>query len=101
MANSSWINKIIYRKGQAGSEVDESFPIGTTFDKVYDNASHKFSLRDLANTLKTFFNSQVFMLYSANKPTNYSKTMEWYALTGDTSQNEVDSKLVVNDPNQS
>lgn len=98
MANTAWVNKILYRKGSDDNYQEESFPIGTTFDKVYDDASHKFSLQQLINLLKKFFSRQSFMLYSKNEPTIYSKTMEWYALSGDIEH--VDAALVVIDPNE-
>lgn len=98
MALTSWINKIIYRKGAEGQEIDEVFPIGTTFDKVYYSEREWFSLKDVVDNLKKFFSRQGFMLYSTNTPTIYSKTMEWYALGGDTIN--VDPNLVVTDPNE-
>lgn len=96
MADSSWINKIIYKKD--GDQTGTTFPIGTTFDKVYQNESNHFSLQNLADILKQFFNRQAFMLYSETEPTIYSRTMEWYALSGDTA--DVDSALIVTEQSE-
>jgi hypothetical protein len=38
------------------------------------------------------------MLYSQTEPTIYSRTMEWYALSGDTA--EVDSALTVTEQSE-
>lgn len=84
MANSSWINKIIYQKGEEGNEIKTPFPLGTTFDKVYDTTNKGFSLQQLANNLKNFFNRPGFMIYSTVTPNNNSNIVEFYKVSGET-----------------
>lgn len=95
----STLNTLKYQYGEEGNESSQFFHFGTTFDKVYDTLNHNFSLQDLAITLKRFFKKQAFMIYSENPPEDNSKIMEWYALSGDTSDGQVDPFLVVNDSN--
>ena len=83
MAKSSWINAIKYNHDTTADNA-ETFYLGTTFDKVRETDNSTFSLQELVNRLKTFFSRQSFMLYSATKPAPYSRTMEWYALSGST-----------------
>lgn len=96
MANS-WINTIKYKyqniENNQNVEKEKNFSIGVPFDRVYDNDNNNFSLLNLVQILKTFFNRQAFMLYSQKKPTNNSKTMEWYAITGDV--DSIDEKIIL------
>lgn len=96
MASNSWINTIKYKHQgtDANQNIEENFSIGIPFDRVYDNDNNNFSLLNLVQILKTFFNRQAFMLYSQKKPTNNSKTMEWYAITGDVTS--IDEKIILN-----
>lgn len=96
MASTSWINKIIYKKGPQGQETTETFPIGVTFDKVFYAENYHFSLADVIENLKKFFSRQGFMLYSQTEPTINSKTMEWYALSGNSS--DIDNTFEIADP---
>lgn len=93
----SWIDSITYQKEEDGVSQQIKFFIGTTFDRVYDTVARGFSLQDLAIALKRFFKKQAFMIYAGNKPADYSKVMEWYAISGDTSDLEIDPALVVID----
>ena len=92
-----WIDSITYQKEEDGVSQQIKFFIGTTFDRVYDTVARGFSLQDLVIALKRFFKKQAFMIYAGNKPADYSKVMEWYAISGDTSDLEVDPALVVID----
>lgn len=92
-----WIDSITYQKEEDGVSQQIKFFIGTTFDRVYDTVARGFSLQDLAIALKRFFKKQAFMIYAGNKPADYSKVMEWYAISGDTSDLEVDPALIIID----
>ena len=101
MANP-WIDTIKYKhqniENNQSVEEEVNLSIGLPFEKIYDNSNYNFTLLKLVLILKTFFNRQAFMLYSRKKPTNYSKTMEWYAITGDV--DNIDEKIILDPPEE-
>ncbi len=89
---TSWLNKILYRKTNDDNTITEiDYKIGTTFDQVKASNTNSYTLANLVNELKTFFNRRAFMHYSIQSPYSYSTTVEWYQIGGDT--NDIDSHI--------
>lgn len=47
---------------------EETFDLGTTFNHVYLNEENDFSLEEFYNHMKTFLESDMFMIYSSKEP---------------------------------
>ena len=78
-----WINKIRLLTGPVGNRTTNDFVIGTTFDQVQYSESNGATLLDLANSLKTFFGSRMFMFYKGKEPMNRN-VMQWYQVVAAT-----------------
>ena len=99
MANivGGWSNKIFLKTWPEGNRTTTEFNIGTTFDQVHYSNTNGFTLANLSNFLKKFFNSQMFMRYCGKEPASY-KIMEWYEVIPADNATEDEIK-VVNDNN--
>lgn len=80
--NNNWVDKIRL-KWTKGKDDSSTYSIGSTFDNIrYSSKEDSYTLRNFFDTVKTFFNKQMHMIYQQDEPKDL-KIMEWYEVTPD------------------
>lgn len=70
------INKIQFKEHKEGVE-DKIYDVGATFDNVVLSQDDSFSLKDLYTHIKSFFEKDMFMMYSKKEP-KQTNVKVWY-----------------------